>query len=108
MRRRAGPPDPPDQAQSATGNGDSAAPVDRGLIISRLRGQFCNAGTVVLTLETRAPYHPVRSMPRWLTDWLQDHPTAVAVLAPVGASLCSVGLRYATNRWSIAGFIALI
>ena len=38
-------------------------------------------------------------MPHWLSDWLQDHPTAVAVLAPAGAALCSVGLRYATNRW---------
>ena len=47
-------------------------------------------------------------MPHWLSDWLQDHPTAVAVLAPAGAALCSVGLRYATNRWWMAGLIALI
>lgn len=65
-------------------------------------------GAVVLTLESAAPYHPIRSMPHWLSDWLQDHPTAVAVLAPAGAALCSVGLRYASNRWWIAGFIALI
>ena len=47
-------------------------------------------------------------MPHWLSDWLHDHPTAVAILAPTGAALCSVGLRYANSWIGIVGFIVLI
>jgi len=43
-----------------------------------------------------------------LSDWLQEHPTFVAILAPGGSALCALGVRYAPNGAVITLFLVLL
>ena len=43
-----------------------------------------------------------------LSDWLQEHPTFVAVLGPGGSALCALGIRYASNVTTIAILVLLL
>lgn len=57
-------------------------------------------------------YHPVGSSAtpfvQRLSDWLQEHPTFVAILAPGGSALCALGVRYAPNGAVITLFLVLL
>jgi hypothetical protein len=43
-----------------------------------------------------------------LNDWLQEHPTFVAVLGPGGSALCGLGIRYAPNSVTTVALVLLL
>jgi hypothetical protein len=43
-----------------------------------------------------------------IRDWLQEHPTLVAVIGPAGAALCGVGIRFTQQtKWLAMWFVLL-